>query len=237
MVMKKSVKRLAVVILCLLMVLIQFSVGCISASAAGGRLLGDVNNDSAVNLLDAYLIQRHVIGLTDFTPEQKKYADVDKNGSVNLVDASRVMRYSLGLLDSIVQDVETDSKKEEYVNEVLRLINVERSEVGLNPLVLDEAVCQAADIRAKEIEEQFSHTRPNNTPWHTILAEENISYRSSGENIAAGYSTPQEVVNAWMNSDGHRANILSEKYTKIGIGYYYDKDSTYRHYWQQLFIG
>lgn len=125
----------------------------------------------------------------------------------------------------------------EYVNEVLRLVNSERAKEGLSALTLNNTLCKAADVRAAEIVKSFSHTRPNGTSCFTAVKEAGYTnYRSLGENIAAGQKTPVAVVTAWMNSPGHRANIMSKNFTTIGIGYL-NTSSGYGHYWTQMFAG
>lgn len=121
-----------------------------------------------------------------------------------------------------------------YARQVVELVNQERAKAGLNPVTVDTKIEAAALIRAKEIEKSFSHTRPNGSSFSTVLTENSISFRGSGENIAWGQRSPQEVMNGWMNSSGHRANILNSKYTKIGVGYYVGTNG--RTYWAQLFI-
>ena len=91
----------------------------------------------------------------------------------------------------------------------------------------------AAQIRATEIEISFSHTRPNGTSFATAIREQGISYRTAGENIAYGQRSPEEVVEAWMNSEGHRANILNANFNKIGVGYYQNNRGV--KYWSQEF--
>ena len=118
--------------------------------------------------------------------------------------------------------------------EVVRLVNVERAKEGLPPLSTLSALDQAADIRAPELITLFSHTRPDGSPCYTALDATRVNYDSAGENIAAGQSTPAAVVEAWMNSPGHRANILNNNYTHIGVGY--TSGGSYRHNWVQLFI-
>lgn len=127
----------------------------------------------------------------------------------------------------------TDTTKK-YAEEVLRLVNIERTSRGLAAYSLDETLCAGANIRAQEIVTNFSHTRPDGTEPYTVLDQYNYQSTSLGENIAAGQTTPAEVVETWMNSDGHRANILSESFTKMGVGYY-ESSSGYRYYWVQLF--
>jgi uncharacterized protein YkwD len=125
----------------------------------------------------------------------------------------------------------------EYQAEVLRLVNVERAAVGLSPLEADLTLMQAAQIRADETVQLFSHTRPNGESCFTVLSELGISYRSCGENIAAGFSTPEQTVNQWMNSEGHRANILNPSFTHLGVGYVNRSGTQYRNYWTQMFVG
>ncbi|WMC92692.1 CAP domain-containing protein [Kineothrix sp. MB12-C1] len=119
-----------------------------------------------------------------------------------------------------------------YVEQVLDLVNAEREKAGLSALTMKDDLNAAALIRAKETTQSFSHTRPNGTSFATVLKENNISYRTAGENIAWGQSTPEEVVTAWMNSEGHRANILNKSFTSIGVGYYVSNNTPY---WSQLF--
>lgn len=121
----------------------------------------------------------------------------------------------------------------QYAKQVATLVNEERAKAGLAPLALDVTISKAATTRSKEIQTSFSHTRPNGSSFSTVLKENGISYKGSGENIAWGQKTPKEVMKAWMNSDGHRANILNKNYTKIGVGYVQNSAGTA--YWTQLF--
>ena len=122
-----------------------------------------------------------------------------------------------------------------FESEVLALVNKERAAAGLSPVTASNLkLNSAAAQRAKEQATQFSHTRPNGQNWTTVLSEYGVSYKRAGENVAYGQSTPTEVMTAWMNSQGHRENILGSSYTEIGIGVY-QKNGTY--YWSQLFIG
>ena len=123
----------------------------------------------------------------------------------------------------------------EYEAQVLELVNIERKNIGLKPLSLDEKLVQVAHTRAKEITESFSHTRPDGRSCFSAAKDAGVSYFSAAENIAYGYSTPKAVMNAWMNSSGHKKNILSESLTKIGIGCYKNSDGML--YWSQFFIG
>lgn len=120
-----------------------------------------------------------------------------------------------------------------FAQEVVRLVNVERAKAGLAALTLDSQLEKAATIRSNEIINNFSHTRPNGSSFSTVLKENNISYKLAGENIAWGQKTPEAVVTAWMNSEGHRANIMNTSFSKIGVGNV--KNSSGTIYWTQLF--
>ena len=120
-----------------------------------------------------------------------------------------------------------------YVLRVVELVNEERAKAGLKPVTLQKNISAAAQVRAQETEVSFSHTRPDGTKFTTALAQAGVTYRGAGENIAWGQRTPEQVMNGWMNSAGHRANILNEKFTSIGVGYYQNAAGT--NYWTQLF--
>ena len=130
--------------------------------------------------------------------------------------------------------VQTDSAafNTAYEAEVLKLVNTERAKYGLAPLVTDTGVTAVAHLRAREIVTSFSHTRPNGSTCFTAAAELGVSYRSAGENIAYGYPTPEAVMTGWMHSEGHRKNILSASFGKIGIGCYQSGGVLY---WSQFF--
>lgn len=115
-----------------------------------------------------------------------------------------------------------------FMAEVVRLTNLEREKAGLPALRTFSALTEAAQLRANELTTLFSHTRPDGSRCFTVL--DDIGFWAAGENIARGQSTPEQVVTGWMNSEGHRANILNVCYTAIGVGY------VDRH-WVQLFIG
>ena len=121
--------------------------------------------------------------------------------------------------------------------EVFNLMNAERTKNGLQALKVDEEVQRVSRIKAQDMVDNnyFSHTSPTYGSPFDMMKKFGISYRTAGENIAKGQRTPQEVMNAWMNSSGHRANILNANFTKLGVGI--AKDSNGRLYWTQMFIG
>lgn len=128
---------------------------------------------------------------------------------------------------------EADKEDKSFAEQVADLVNAERIKAGLNKLVIDKEISAAALIRTKEIETSFSHTRPDGRRFTTVLTDNGIRFRGAGENIAWGFVSPEKVMEAWMNSEGHRANILDPDYRKIGVGY--NKSSSGTGYWTQLF--
>lgn len=127
----------------------------------------------------------------------------------------------------------SDEETRSYAEQVVDLVNKERAKAGLSALALDENIMAAANVRAKEIKQQFSHTRPNGSSFSSALNEQGVSFRGSGENIAWGQKTPEQVMEGWMNSEGHRANILNKNFKNIGVGYYQDENGL--NHWVQLF--
>ncbi len=122
----------------------------------------------------------------------------------------------------------------QYESEVIRLVNQIRLENGLKALTANWELSRVARYKSEDMASQgyFSHTSPTyGTPFQMIQSF-GLSYRSAGENIAYGQRTPAAVVDAWMNSSGHRANILNSSYTQIGVGYCANGQ-----YWTQMFIG
>lgn len=121
-----------------------------------------------------------------------------------------------------------------YEAEVVRLVNAIRRENGLGELSLNWELSRVARYKSQDMADNFyfSHTSPTyGSPFQMIRAF-GLTYRTAGENIAYGYSTPQAVVNSWMNSEGHRKNILNPSYTQIGVGYV-----SQGNHWTQMFIG
>lgn len=108
------------------------------------------------------------------------------------------------------------SQNSTAASEVVRLTNSARTQNGYAALTEDSALSKAAAVRAREIASSFSHTRPSGSSFSSVLSENGVSYRRAGENIASGQKSASEVVNAWMNSSGHRANILNSSYSRIG---------------------
>ena len=132
-------------------------------------------------------------------------------------------------------DNPTDSNST-FELKVLELINNERSKNELGMLIIDESLSNVARTHSRDMYNRnfFSHTNPDGLSPFDRIKNYGITYRYAAENIAAGQATPEEVVASWMNSEGHRKNILNSNFTKIGIGYYKSSNG-YVHYWTQCF--
>ena len=133
----------------------------------------------------------------------------------------------------ILQIPSVDDSVLEYENEVIRLVNEIREQNGLKPLERDWELCRIARYKSEDMRNlhYFSHQSPTyGTPFN-MIKNFGLSYRAAGENIAMGYRTPKAVVDGWMNSSGHRANMLNKSYTHIGVGF-----AKSGYYWTQMFI-
>lgn len=121
-----------------------------------------------------------------------------------------------------------------FEKKVVDLTNAERAKQGLKPLTLDVQLSKVARIKSQDMHDKnyFDHNSPTYGSPFDMMKSFGISYKSAGENIAMGQTTPEQVVQAWMNSAGHRANILNSSYTHIGVGYVASGN-----YWTQQFIG
>lgn len=149
-----------------------------------------------------------------------------------------VLAFSLAFSGSVIMQAEAKSpvnicNEQEW--EVLKIVNKERTGKDLAPLSMIKSLQAANDVRAKEIFTSFSHTRPDGSSCFTAL--QGINYNTAGENIAAGYASPDAVMVGWMNSPGHKANIMNGNFTHIGVGYYYNGSGIYGSYWTQMFVG
>ena len=137
-------------------------------------------------------------------------------------------------VDTGVMQASITTSEEAMADRVIELVNQERTSRGLQPLLKHDGLMVAAAARAKELSQRYSHTRPDGSECFTILWHLGIDYGYAGENIAMGQRTPEIVMNDWMNSSGHRANILSENFDYIGVGYTMVDGYPY---WVQLFTG
>ncbi|MBD8836463.1 serine protease [Paenibacillus sp. CFBP 13594] len=126
----------------------------------------------------------------------------------------------------------SESTQSDFATQVVKLVNAERAKAGLNALTSDALLDKVAVAKVKDMSNNnyFDHQSPTYGSPFDMMKQFGVTYSYAGENIAKGQKTPQEVVTAWMNSAGHRANILSKNFTHIGVGFY-------NGYWAQEFIG
>lgn len=147
-------------------------------------------------------------------------------------------------LDKILENSENASDNtsgsvvsDSMTGQVVTLVNKERASNGLQPVTSDSRLAKLAQMKAEDMAKNgyFSHTSPTYGSAFDMMKTYGISYKTAGENIAKGQKTAQAVMNGWMNSSGHRANILKSDYTKIGVGCAKSSDGTI--YWVQMFKG
>ena len=167
--------------------------------------------------------------LTNIEPEETQ---VNRDGIVDIFEED------VPMAEEPVQDdyAGLDETQVAYVKEVVELVNAARAKKGLQPLRLDPVLRAAAQIRAAECVKTFSHTRPDGRPYKSAIADAGVNASYTGENVASGYQSAQQVVDGWLNSPGHCANIMNEKFTRIGVGLEKNSGNGYRGYaWSQLF--
>lgn len=163
----------------------------------------------------------------EVTNIEKKISDTDYK------EYKEISKDDINEYDSItINNIQNENTYTDLINEVYEITNNYRSLVGVSSLTLDSSLVEAANIRAKELSDSFSHTRPNGSSCFTVLSELGISYGTAGENIAAGYSSSQSVMEGWRSSSGHYQNIISSKFKKIGIGVNIINN---QYYWVQIF--
>ncbi|HBG4410768.1 TPA: sporulation protein [Clostridioides difficile] len=162
-------------------------------------------------------------GSTD-KPESNKPEDNNNSDSTNKPDDNN-------------NSGSTSESFSAYQKEVVDLVNIERAKAGLNPLTLDSSISNVATKKSQDMIDNnyFSHNSPTYGSPFDMLKKFGISYKTAGENIAMGQKTPKEVVNAWMNSEGHRKNIMNPNFSKIGVGVAQKSGGSI--YWTQIFVG
>lgn len=140
-----------------------------------------------------------------------------------------------GLKRDSIEVTVVEPPVDQWKKEVLELVNKERTKNGLSELTWGETCAEAAQTRAKESVILYDHKRPDGSSWDSVC--EPSAGGVAGENLAAGNTavSPETVVRTWMDSETHRANILSDKFTKMAVGFVFDPTSQYKTYWSQFF--
>ena len=175
-------------------------------------------------------------------------ASVGQNTNYNLSVSGKLLSNEVSASSSspVVPVAETPTQQavsNSFLDEVLRYVNIERANTnsGLQPLVLSQKLNEVAYSHSQDmaLSDYFSHTGADGSSPQSRATKAGYQYSRFGENIAAGYVSPKEVVDAWMTSPGHRANILNANYKELGVGYYYLANDTgnvnYNYYWTQNF--
>ncbi|HBG5113105.1 TPA: sporulation protein [Clostridioides difficile] len=179
-------------------------------------------------------------------PESNKPEDNNNSGSTDKLDNNKPESNkpednnnsdSTNKPDDNNNSGSTSESFSAYQKEVVDLVNIERAKAGLNPLTLDSSISNVATKKSQDMIDNnyFSHNSPTYGSPFDMLKKFGISYKTAGENIAMGQKTPKEVVNAWMNSEGHRKNIMNPNFSKIGVGVAQKSGGSI--YWTQIFVG
>ncbi len=153
--------------------------------------------------------------------EQKEQATPAKQAQPEAQEASK-------------EQSEQQSSLSEFEQQVVNLTNQEREKAGLAPLEVDSELSKVAQAKSEDMRDNnyFAHNSPTYGSPFDMMNQFGVEYQTAGENIAKGQQTPEEVVNAWMNSEGHRKNIMNGSFTHIGVGYVEEGNI-----WTQQFIG
>lgn len=133
-------------------------------------------------------------------------------------------------------EVPSDTAIGSYEQQVVNLVNKERAAVGLPALKVNTKLSGVAELKAEDLRDKnyFAHNSPTYGSPFDMMKQYGVKYTTAGENIAKGQKTPESVMNGWMNSQGHKENILNANFTEIGVGYVTDSNGTT--YWVQMFI-
>lgn len=253
-----SLKKKSILLVVLAMVFVCIPViEYVAVNAENGYSYGDINGDGDINTKDIVRLMKYIA--EDGEGIEAYGTDLNGDNGTDARDLVRLMKYIADKADDSdgfsgsssgdsvtavtdtevsVDETETSGNIEnstgEMQKQVFEIVNRERNANGLSSLRYATEAQAAADIRAKEIVTLFEHSRPDGTSCFTALEEIGIRFMAAGENIAKGQPSSESVMNSWMNSAGHRENILNSNYSAIAVGCY-KSGGTY--YWVQLFIG
>lgn len=237
------------------------SITMVSATSST-RLIGDVNNDGAVSIEDATTVQKYLASIIDLDEKSYICADTDGNGAVSIEDATTVQKYLAGIISDFpanqpdptepttaptqptTKPTEPTTKPEtvtpnEMELEIFNLVNKERASRGIKPLKFGYFYYEAAKVRAKEIDTCFAHIRPDGSDCFTAIEEIGISVsndRYAGENCARYYTSTESVMNDFMNSDGHRFNIICPEFDYLAVAVYESENYPGYYTVEQLFL-
>ncbi len=158
------------------------------------------------------------------------------NRIISAFSAVLLMITALCLSPSESSNAVEEQDLQAFAKEIELLVNEARIENGLNPVYVSPYLCEVANIRANELIVKWDHKRPDGSKFTTAIDTDIVPYWYASENIAAGSSTPEGTFNQWKSSENHWAAILNPDITHMGVGVAYDPTSSYRWYWQQVFV-
>ncbi|MBR8838528.1 MAG: hypothetical protein DSM106950_32135, partial [Stigonema ocellatum SAG 48.90 = DSM 106950] len=191
-----------------------------SAFSQGADLSGRASSDNVANFNNEEPLQR--IDEPQFSDSTSNLDDLTGWNHQQVVDAVSVSTPS-GSTTPGTTSTTPGTTNDSFIQRVVDLTNQQRQQAGLQPLQLNDKLEHAANAHSQDmaLNHYFSHNSLDGSPASDRAKNEGYQYSTFGENIAAGQATPEDVVQAWLNSPGHRANILNPNYHDIGVGYYY----------------
>ena len=195
------------------------------------------SNHSFSALCNQLMMPFENVGMTTRSTKQTQTTAVEKsNNTKPAAVSSKPAAVASKPAAATSKSTAASSNNGTYEQQVVNLVNQERAAAGLSALTVNAKLAGMAEKKAEDLRDNhyFDHNSPVYGSPFDMMRQFGISYKSAGENIAKGQRTPEEVMNGWMNSPGHRANILNSSYTEIGVGYVTDGSGT--GYWVQEFI-
>lgn len=203
--------------------------------SADAAVRADVDGDGSVTIKDSICVLRYICGFLDTFPVEEGPAQKPTEAPTAVPTEKPTQKPTEAPAElptnscNSIYDADTEKDCYTLSYKVFEIVNQERIKAGVKPLKFNNDMYKAAMVRAKECDESFSHDRPNGTSCFTALKEAGVKYFSAGENIAMGYRTPADVMKGWMDSEGHRNNILDPDFTDFACGVYKSG------YWSQFF--
>lgn len=203
--------------------------------SADAAVQADVDGDGSVTIKDSIYVLQYICGILDTFPVEEGPAQKPTEAPTAAPTERPTQKPTEAPAElptnscNSIYDADTEKDCYTLSYKVFEIVNQERIKAGVKPLKFNNDMYKAAMVRAKECDESFSHDRPNGTSCFTALKEAGVKYLSAGENIAMGYRTPADVMKGWMDSEGHRNNILNPNFTDFACGVYKSG------YWSQFF--
>lgn len=220
--------------LLIIVAIVAFAIGM--AKPAAAQHCDVQKGDSMWRIAERYKIPFHI--LLELNKHHHKNPHlIHPNDAVELPDGSTgTFTDEPSVEDNIPESSEPRQSESTQAAAILKLVNQERQKAGLSALKLSDQLTDIANVKAKDMADKryFSHDSPTYGSPFEMLQQFGVNYSYAGENIAAGQQSAEQVMNDWMNSSGHRANILNKNYTQLGVGFY--NGGQYGTEWVQLFI-